>query len=174
MAEADQVEVIVAVDGDELKRLQTDLRMFAPKLLVQLRRQLAAAGERVTGRAGTRLASLQQTHGTYNGQPDDAASHYRMRTTMNLMQLYNMRRGAAMVENAGRTNVYTHTDRGRTLVATLNERYGRPGRVLWRAYYEQSPAMLADVRRLVSAAEDELTAQLNADSSIAAMPYGGM
>ena len=70
MAEEDRVEIIV--DQDSLRHTQELLRLFAPKLLAQLRQQIAAEGHVVTQAAGARLAALQQTHGTYYGQPDNA------------------------------------------------------------------------------------------------------
>ena len=172
MAEADRVEIIV--DQDSLRHTQELLRLFAPKLLAQLRQQIAAEGKVVTEAAGARLAALQQTHGTYYGQPDNAAQRYVVRQTRNLVQLRNPARGAAITEFAGKKNPGGRTPRGASLIRTLEERYGKPGRILWQAFDEAAPAMLANVARLVAAAEAEVNAQMNADSAIAAMPFGGM
>ena len=151
MAEHDRVEI--EVDQASLKLTQDYLRKFAPDLLGQLRRQLSAEGRVVTRAAGARLRGLQQTHGTNYGKPDDAAQRYSVRTTKALIQLRNPARGAAIVEFAGKANPGGLTPRGASLIATLNERYGAPGRVLYQAFDEARPAMMENVERLVRATE---------------------
>ena len=63
---------------------------------------------------------------------------------------------------AGRKNPGGLTPRGAKLIATLNERYGPTGRVLWHDMDIIGPAMMADVARVVLEAETEINAQLAA------------
>lgn len=55
--------------------------------------------------------------------------------------------GADVVEMSGKGNV--PTAKGREMVAVLAERYGQPGRFLWRAYEQHKDEVEAGVERLV-------------------------
>lgn len=63
--------------------------------------------------------------------------------------------GADVVEMSGKGNV--PTAKGREMVAVLTERYGQPGRFLWRAYTQHADDVVAGVERLVK----DLMRQLN-------------
>lgn len=54
---------------------------------------------------------------------------------------------AVAVEMAGRGSV--PTERGRQMVRSLNQKYGTPGRFLWRAYERHAERVTDEVRRLI-------------------------
>jgi len=157
-------QVMVEVDSLSVANMRRDLRMFAPLLLGTVDTLLREQGQPIVDEAAARLRALAQTHGVDRfGDPDDAADQYKVRiTSKGLVQLVNKSRGASILEFAGKTNQYTHTDRGRTLVNTLNERYGQPGRLLWQAWDEHSEAVQAKVVAIVHDAEAALQRLLDA------------
>jgi hypothetical protein len=152
----------VEVDQASLERTVYLLRTFAPKLLVEMRKAIVAAGEDVTHSAGIRLRTLQQTMSMDQTKPwpENAAGKYRVRVTGNLIQLRNDTRGGSIIEFAGRKNPGGLTPRGATLIASLNERYGSTGRLLWHDFDIKEPEVMANIGRIVNDAEDEVNMQL--------------
>lgn len=55
--------------------------------------------------------------------------------------------GATVVEMSGKGNV--PTSKGKIMVQALSNRYGQPGRFLWRAYTEHAEQVQRNVERLV-------------------------
>lgn len=68
---------------------------------------------------------------------------------------------AAIFEFAG-SQQPGRSPQARAMVASLNARYGQPGRFLWAAWDETGADVLDDIRTAVSRAERELQARLDA------------
>lgn len=54
-----------------------------------------------------------------------------------------------------------HTKRGRALVATLNERYGAPGRFVWEAWDRDKSAVYTSMKATILTAEDVIQRRLD-------------
>ena len=156
-------ESMFVVDQASLRATQANLRLFAPDVLRKLRADIKAEGEAVTKKAAEYLRSRSQTDWR---TADYAAAHYIVRQRVGGIQLYNRSKGASIVEYAGHVSPAGKSARGATLISTLNQRYGsissgpQQGRVLWRAFNEARPELLASIDRLVAEAEAELNARL--------------
>lgn len=68
---------------------------------------------------------------------------------------------AAIFEFAGSTQP-GKTPQARAMIASLNARYGQPGRFLWSAWDETGAGVLNDIQTAVRGAERELQARLDA------------
>ena len=64
--------------------------------------------------------------------------------------------------NAVRDAQPQNIPRTRSLIATLNARYGGPGRFLWQTWDEEGLAAMAEVNAEIHAVESEYTARLRA------------
>jgi hypothetical protein len=161
-----QDKVFAELDQESLRRTQQLLRDFSPKLLREMNRAIVETAEGVTQSAGIRLRTLQQTMSMDMSKPwpEDAAARYRVRMTSGLVQLLQRTRGGCIVEFAGRANPQGRgSQRGRTLINTLNERYGPTGRLLWHEFDRDAPALMARIDVIVRDAETELNMQLGLD-----------
>lgn len=67
--------------------------------------------------------------------------------------------GADVVEMSGRGNV--PTAKGREMVEALSNRYGMPGRFLWRAYMQHEATVVAGVERLAKDVIRQVNDRLN-------------
>lgn len=67
--------------------------------------------------------------------------------------------GATVVEMSGNGNV--PTAKGREMVQALTNRYGQPGRFLWRAYERHADEVLKNVERLIKDLMRTLNERLN-------------
>ena len=65
---------------------------------------------------------------------------------------------ALAVEMSGAGSV--PTARGRQMVAALNQRYGAPGRFLWKAYERHEATVVAEVMKLIREAERRIQKEL--------------
>lgn len=75
-------------------------------------------------------------------------------------QVRNDTRQAAILESAGSRSP-GKPNQGRSLVRNLNDRYGPPGRFLWRTWDEQRATVLAAVDGLIRQAERDLQTRIN-------------
>jgi hypothetical protein len=124
------------------------LRIFAPKLRLALDAELRQDAEPVTGQAESRLRARAET--------TSAGSHYALRRKRDCLVLYSRTRGSAIAEFAGNVHPQGLTPRGAILIATLNERYGEPGRLLWEAWDSHSEAVMTGVKATVASFERAL------------------
>ena len=157
------VSETIVVDQLALREVQAELRLFAPELLRKLRTELKAEAMSVAKSAGAYLRERSQTDWF---KSDYAADHYTVRQRSGLLQLYNVTRGASILEYAGHVSPGGKTERGATLIRTLNQRYGsiasgpKQGRILWASWHEAEPIILENVARLVEQAEAGMNAKL--------------
>ncbi len=164
------VHAEITIDEARLKRDRELLGLFAPHLLHKLDAQLLAEARPVAHAAGLRFALLARTHRDHNSAESFQTTLTKQHMPRNkatgisggLVRIRSRARGAAIVEFAGDRNPHGKTPRGRTLIETLNERYGEPGRVLWQAWDDRQQFVLWAVRRLVEAAETTLQTEFDA------------
>lgn len=78
------------------------------------------------------------------------AKGYRVSITRKSWKIRNTTRGGAILEFAA----VPKCPQGVALVSTLNQSYGRPGRILWAEFDQQRPEMDSDIARAVEAAEE--------------------
>lgn len=148
------VGIEIKVDWDRLSRDRELLRLFNPQLNRKLLAGLRLAVQPVATKAGARMGALQQ----YYSDSPGAAESYKITLRGDGVQIRNVTFGANVVENwrAFRSS------QGEHLIGTLNGRYGQPGRVLWQAWKSERAVVEAGIARVVTAAEVELNAELNA------------
>ena len=65
---------------------------------------------------------------------------------------------ALVVEMAGRGPV--PTQRGRDMVQALSNRYGTPGRFLWKAYLQHSDTVLKETKQLIKRVMDQVQKEI--------------
>lgn len=147
------VHVQVAAVG--VPEVRKALRMVAPalarKLTLQIRNEVVsiAAGARAkfeqgetgAGRAGFAVERISPRAGS-NG----FSGGYRA---------VNRTREGVLLEHAG-SRSQGRTAQGRSLIATLNERHGPPGRYLWSTWDERAGAVQARIGALVRQAQRDL------------------
>ena len=150
------LEVAVQIDQARLKTDMDLLSTFAPKLRRKLIMQLRLAAQGVADASSGRMAALKVT--TRDDPP--AEQSYKVRVRGPLVQIRQLSRGGQITEMAGRKNPQGLTKQGMHLIETLDARYGKPGRVMWRQWDHAAPGVLAEVARLVITAEAELNAAL--------------
>ncbi len=150
----------VGIEIDSFARIERTrrlLRQLAPECLAAVDAKLKQAGGEVTGEANSRIATLAETHGT--ASPRSAGS-YRTQVNAKGIRITTRARGAAIIEFAGKLNPTGKTERGRSLIATLNDRYGEPGRIIWAAWDERSEGTMAAIQEIVIEAEKALQAAI--------------
>ena len=64
--------------------------------------------------------------------------------------------------NAVRDAQPQNIPRTKSLIATLNAKYGGPGRFLWQTWDEEGLSAMAEVNAAIHAVESEYTARLRA------------
>lgn len=107
----------------------------------------------------TALKSVSQTAATeVDSRTGETAKGYRVKRRGNAFRIENRTRGAAILEFAA----VPHCPQGQSLVNTLNEKYGAPGRILWGAWDAMEPYVLDKVRGIVEDAEFEIERRMAA------------
>ena len=147
------IGVLTKVDTQHLELIRARLRVFAPKLQVALDAELRQAVKPVTDAAEAELQSRAQLA--------SAGSHYGLRRSRGRLTIFSRTRGSAIAEFAGKVHPQGLTPRGATLIATLNERYGSPGRLLWDAWDSHSDEVMVGVRATVAGSEAKLQAVID-------------
>lgn len=135
----------VVVDG--LEAVRNGLESVDPKIRRKLDSELKKAVGMVAGAAARQVDS--RTGAT--------ASGYKVTARQGRYKVKNTTRGGAILEFAA----IPHCPQGASLVGTLNEKYGAPGRLLWDSWDTMKPYVLDRVARLVDEARDELDAVMS-------------
>jgi hypothetical protein len=149
----------IDIDVEGVEQLRRSLDRLEPEARRELDRELRRAardvareaGETVRARAVTRSRNPRRTADGYVVRVREG----RRRRTGGLRGV-GTTVGASMLEWAGREG--TRSERGRTLKATLDARYGAPGRVLWKAWDRRREQTEAAIREAVARAERRLSA----------------
>jgi hypothetical protein len=81
------------------------------------------------------------------------AAGYQVKRRGSAYRIANRTRGAAILEFAGKVNPQGTCPQGASLIRTLDEKYGRPGRVLWESWDTMQPWVIDRVRQIVDDAE---------------------
>jgi hypothetical protein len=169
----------ITIDEFQLKRDRDLLRLFAPKVLREVDAELRGDAQSVADAASSDVAHRAQTIHSDPTKIDTVGSYkvsvggtsyrggvpgtrYSGALQGNVLKIKTWARGGSILEFAGKKNPQGLTPRGATLIATLNQRYGQPGRVLWDEWDKQEPRVLAAVEATVLRAEAILTEQLGA------------
>lgn len=149
---AEQFGAGIEVDYVRLARVREGLREFAPKTLAAVNAEIRDAGREVTGEAAATVTARARTH-----RDRDTARGYRAQVRASGVRLVNATRGGAILEFAAQPKC----PQGAALVATLNERYGSPGRILWSAWDRSAEAVNARIAATVEGAERALQAVID-------------
>jgi len=132
----------VTIDG--LEAVRNGLESVDHKLRVKLDRELKTAIGVVAGASARKVDS--RTGAT--------AAGYKVSARDGRYRVQNKTVGAAMLESAAIPKV----PQGATLIATLNEKYGKPDRILWASWVLTRPYVLDRITQIVDEARDELDA----------------
>jgi hypothetical protein len=145
--------LLARFEPDLLKRLDGRLNVIARRLKAAAQSNLAATGVtgtayrvRTRARVGRFSKSVIASGGGYT------ETHWG--DTPGVL--------AAVFEfaNGVRDSMPQNVPRTKSLIATLNAKYGQPGRFLWAAWDEQKVASLAAVESEIKAVEAEYTARM--------------
>lgn len=143
----EQFGAAIEIDYHRLARTREGLRTFAPKTLAAVDNDIREAGREVTAEASATVTARARSH-----RDRDTARGYRVQVRAAGVRLVNATRGGAILEFAAQPRC----PQGAALVATLNERYGAPGRVLWGAWDRRADAVNARIAATVEGAERAL------------------
>jgi len=105
------------------------------------------------GLEGTLKAAASEAAGRINRVSGASARGYRVSRSGRGVAIRNSARGAVISEFAGALHPQGVTPRGRTLISTLNARYGEPGRLAWAAVDRRRAQIDAQVQATVEAIE---------------------
>jgi hypothetical protein len=130
----------VVIDG--LEPVLNGLEEIDPKLRRGLNREIKQAVDTVAQAAGRQIDS----------RSGETAAGYKVRRRGNSFRVVNSTRGAAILEFAA----VPKCPQGVSLVNTLNEKYGKPGRILWDSWDTMAPFVTDRLRQLVDDAAIEL------------------
>ena len=130
----------VVIEG--LDAVLNGLEEVDPKLRKKLDRDLRSVVDTVAETARRQVDS----------RTEETAKGYKVTHRAGVYKITNRTHSAAILEHAA----IGHTPQGESLVATLNEKYGRPGRILWESWDIMAPWVTDRVRSIVEAAEFEL------------------
>lgn len=125
-----------------LDDLLSELEEVSPKLRRDLERDLREATGTVAAAAARQVRSRTGT----------TAAGYRTSRRGGAYKVVNTTRGGAILEFAA----VPHSRRGATLVRTLDEVYGRPGRILWDSWDAVEPWVTQRLYKLIEDAEFEI------------------
>lgn len=141
---------------DLLKELDARLTVITNDLRAGAQANLAATGMGETAyrtRTRNRIGAFSKAVTT---QPGSVAHGERWSTSPGVLAaIFEF---AENVRDAKPQNVR----RTKNMLATLNARYGHPGRFLWQAWDDNKDWYMGEVRSTVRAVEDEYTARLRA------------
>jgi hypothetical protein len=149
---AEQYGAAIEIDYHRLARTREGLRTFAPKTLAAVDRDIREAGREVTADAAATVNARARSH-----RKRDTARGYRVQVRAAGVRLVNATQGGAILEFAAQPRC----PQGASLVATLNERYGSPGRVLWGAWDRRAEAVNARIAGTIEGAERALQAAID-------------
>lgn len=144
----------VEFDTRSVKKTLHALDLFAPDLRDKLVKELRWLTNAIRTRAWSRFPVGR----TGKGRDGFKARTSVSRTDEVRASVYNMEKSEAILEFAG-SKTSGLTKRGRSLIATLNERHGSTGRFIWAAYDEVD--VPGAVETMARAAERELQARLD-------------
>jgi hypothetical protein len=129
-------ETLVSVEVEGWRETVAALRALEPRIRATATAELEAVAREAASEAASRIHRVTGA----------SAAGYRVSVQQRGVAIANRARGAAIVEFAGRLHPQGRTPRGRTLIATLNARYGPPARLA-------EPAVLSRRQRLEAAME---------------------
>jgi hypothetical protein len=115
-----------------------------PKLKRRLNRDLKSPVDTVAQTASRQVETRSPSSGTAEG--------YKVQRRGSSFKIVNRTRGAMILEFAA----VPHCPQGVSLVNTLNEKYGAPGRILWDAWDTMEGWVTDRVASIVRDAESEL------------------
>jgi hypothetical protein len=146
--------LLARFEPDLLKRMNADLDVITRKLREGAQRNFERTGATGTAyrtRTRTRVAGFSKGVTT---TPGSVARGEKWSSEPGVLaRVFELANGVrnAMPQNAQRV---------RSLIATLNARYGQPGRFLWQEWDEQKAESLAAVKLTVEQVEAEYTRRL--------------
>jgi hypothetical protein len=132
----------IVIDG--LDAVLNGLEEVDPKLKRRLNRDLKSAVDTVAQTASRQVDTRSPSSGTADG--------YKVQRRGSSFKIANRTRGAMILEFAA----VPHCPQGASLVNTLNEKYGAPGRILWDAWDTLEGWVTDKVADIVRDAESEL------------------
>lgn len=126
----------------EIRRLQ----LFSEDVQKGVRDEVRPHMRAVARGAGARVNRRRVT--------GETAAGYRVSMTKNAWKIRNATASGMILEFAAAPQ----SVQGQHLVATLNERFGKPGRLLWSEFDRQKPELDAAVKQAVARAEERANA----------------
>lgn len=144
---------------ENLDKVQAALKAAAPDARRQLNRRFRTIGTAIATTASRRVNSRTgRTAGSYKVQRRGAS-----------VSIINDTPAGSIIEFAGKVNPQgsgrkrtkagvVPTTQGATLIRTLNQEYGKPGRLMWAAYDDLQPWIRDEVNRALNDAEAALKA----------------
>lgn len=160
-----------AIDVTGIPQARSLLRRFDPDLLKRLDSRLNAVARDLRAGAQTKFSSTGVTADAYRIRTRSRVDGFSKSVTTKGGSVAAGRKWssepgvlAAIFElMAGPRDAQPqNVPRVRSLIATLNARYGAPGRFLWEEWDESGDRYLAEVRSAVAATEAEYSAKLRA------------
>jgi hypothetical protein len=142
----------IDIDVAQLERVQLQLSQFDPQLRRELNKRLRKAADVVRAEASATVRSRATTHSRSSRR---TASSYRVQVRGSSIRIVGPTLGAFILEFAGK-GTKNRKPRGRTLIRTLDERYGKPGRIMWAAFDRHKEQVEADTREAVAWAESQI------------------
>lgn len=140
----------LTIDVDHLEDVRQGLNEFDPQVRLALDRTIRRSLQSVAAEAA----------GTLHDGPGGGRRQYRVERRKGGYRLINRDRGATISEFAGSRNPQGLTPRGRTLIATLDAAYGKPGRIAWAAWDRRREQVDREIVAALAVAERELDARL--------------
>lgn len=160
-----------AIDLENIPQTRALLRRFGPDLLKSLDSRLNAVARDLRNEAQVRFSNTGVSADAYRIRSRSRVDGFSKSVTTKggfvaAGQKWSSEPGVlagifelmAAPRNAQPQNV----PRVRSLIATLNERYGTPGRFLWEAWDDNGDAYMSEVDAAIRAVEAEYTARLRA------------
>lgn len=157
----------MAVEG--LIETRTLLRQFGPDLLKRLDVKVNLVARRLMSSAEQNFAETGVPGGAYRIRKRNSVNKFSVSVitrpgSVSAGEKWSSSPGvlAAIFElaNAVRNAKPQNIPRTKNLLATLNARYGRPGRFLWQAWDDEKEADMATVDAEIRAVEAEYTERM--------------
>lgn len=158
-----------AVHVEGLMETRALLKKFEPDLLKRLNLRVGAVARNLRSGAQTNLEKTGASGSAYRVRTSNRVSGFSKAVTtvsgsVGPREKWSSKPGvlAAILESAKgvRDSQPQNVQRTKSLIATLNSRYGPPGRLLWPAWRDRSVAGLASIHAEIKAVEAEYTARL--------------
>lgn len=160
-----------AIDLANLPETRSLLRRFEPDLLKRLDGKLNSVARDLKAGAQAKFAHTGAEGNAYRIRSRNRIDGFSKSVTteggsVSPGQKWSTEPGvlAAIFElmAAPRDAQPQNVPRVRSLIATLNERYGTPGRFLWEAWDDDGEGYLSEIDTTIKAVEAEYTARLRA------------